>query len=176
MSGVEPVRVGLLWDYLADGATPGAQAHADILDSLQLIAEEFRASGAIDRPVEFVLRHVSGLPKGSFQAVRTAFNALVAEGCVVICGPWVSENGVPLREFVERLGEVPIITLGGSENMLGEWVFGLPAGSMEEEPIIMAKVAWYDGCRSVGIVYENSLIGHEYLRTLRAAHAAGRLR
>ena len=60
--------------------------------------------------------------------------------------------------------------------MLGEWVFGLPAGSMEEEPIIMATVAALDGCRTVGIAFEDSLIGHEYLRTTRAACADAGLR
>ena len=33
----------------------------------------------------------------------------------------------------------------------------------------MATVAALDGCRTVGIAYEDSLIGHEYLRTTRAA-------
>src|SRR5439155_22351087 len=65
--------------------------------------------------------------------------------------------------------EVPCITMGGTESMLGEWMFGLPAGSLEEEPIIMATVAALDGCRTVGIAYEDSLIGHEYLRATRAA-------
>jgi hypothetical protein len=87
----------------------------------------------------------------------------------VIFGPWVSENGVALRPFVEDLAQVPIITMGASESMLGEWVFGLPAGSMEEEPIIMATVAALDGCRSVGLAFEDSLIGREYLRTTREA-------
>ena len=60
--------------------------------------------------------------------------------------------------------------------MLGEWVFGLPGGSMEEEPIIMATVANLDGCRTVGIAYEDSLIGHEYLRTTRSPCADAGLR
>ena len=65
--------------------------------------------------------------------------------------------------------------MAATETMLGEWVFGLPAGSMEEEPIIMATVAALDGCRTVGIAFEDSLIGHEYLRTTRVACAdAGR--
>jgi hypothetical protein len=59
--------------------------------------------------------------------------------------------------------------MGASETLLGEWVFGLPAGSMEEEPIIMATVAALDGCGTVGIAFEDSLIGNEYLRTTRVA-------
>jgi ABC-type branched-subunit amino acid transport system substrate-binding protein len=52
---------------------------------------------------------------------------------------------------------------------LGEWVFALNNGSMPEEPRIMAAIATYDGCRTVGIVCESSLIGEEYLRSTRVA-------
>ena len=65
----------------------------------------------------------------------------------------------------------PASPWAATETMLGEWVFGLPAGSMEEEPIIMATVAALDGCRTVGIAFEDSLIGTEYLRTTRVACA-----
>ncbi|OBG22629.1 hypothetical protein A5765_01405 [Mycolicibacterium celeriflavum] len=165
MGNVTPARVGLLIDYLDEKGG----FDENVLPSLQLVADEFIASGKLDRPVEFVTRAVQGLPNGSFRAVRDAFDELVAQDALVIFGPWVSENGVALRRYVERLAQVPIITMGASENMLGEWVFGLPAGSMEEEPIIMATVAALDGCRSVGLAFEDSLIGHEYLRTTRVA-------
>ena len=141
----------------------------NILPSLQLVADDFAQPGILERPVEFVVRAVQGLPKGSFRAVRDAFHELVDGRRLVIFGPWVSENGVALRPYVEKAAEVPCITMGATETMLGEWVFGLPAGSMEEEPIIMATVAAFDGCRSVGIAFEDSLIGHEYLRTTRVA-------
>jgi hypothetical protein len=165
MSDVAPARIGLLFDYV------GASGKFDenVLPTFELVADDYRERGLLERPVEFVVRVVQGLPKGSFRAVREAFFQLVEEDCLVIFGPWVSENGEPLREYVERLAQVPIITMGGTESMLGEWVFGLNAGSMEEEPIIMAAVAAFDGCRSVGIAYEDSLIGQEYLRTTRVA-------
>jgi branched-chain amino acid transport system substrate-binding protein len=170
MVDVIPARIGLLIDYLdRDGGFD-----ENILPSLQLVADEFVAGGIIERPVEFVTRAVQGLPNGSFRAVRNAFFELIEEDALVIFGPWVSENGVALRPYVEDLAQVSIITMGASESMLGEWVFGLPAGSMEEEPIIMATVAALDGCRTVGVAFEDSLIGNEYLRTTRAAcHAAG---
>jgi branched-chain amino acid transport system substrate-binding protein len=165
MSTVEPARIGLLFDYLEDDGG----FDENILPTLQLVADEYRERGILERPVEFVVRAVQGLPNGSVRAVRDAFAELVAEDALVIFGPWVSENGVALRRDVEELARVPIITMGASENMLGDWVFGLPAGSMEEEPIIMATVAALDGHRTVGIAYEDSLIGHEYLRTTRVA-------
>jgi ABC-type branched-subunit amino acid transport system substrate-binding protein len=161
----EPVRIGLLFDYIDEKGG----YDENILLSLKLVVDEYLEQGVIDRPVEFVVRVVQGLPRGSFRAVRDAFFELVEEDVLVIFGPWVSENGVALRRWVEELGQVPCITMGASENMLGEWVFGLPAGSMEEEPLIMATVAALGGARKVGIAFEDSLIGHEYLRTTRVA-------
>jgi hypothetical protein len=165
MSDVSPARIGLLFDYIGQDGT----YDENVIPSLQLVADDFLARGVLERPVEYVIRHVQGLPNGSFRAVRDAFYELVEEDVVVIFGPWVSENGAALRQYVEELAEVACITMGGTESMLGEWVFGLPAGSLEEEPIIMATVAGLDGCRSIGIAYEDSLIGHEYLRSARAA-------
>lgn len=167
---VTPVRIGLLIDYLDDDG----RFDENILPSLQLVADEYVEQGLLERPVEFVVRAVQGLPNGSFRAVRNAFFELVEQDSLVIFGPWVSENGAALRRYVEDLAEVARITMGASETMLGEWVFGLPAGSMEEEPIVMATVAAYDGCRTVGVAFEDSLIGTEYLRTTRVAcHEAG---
>lgn len=165
MAGLTPARIGLLIDYLDEDRG----YDENLLPALQLVADEYLERGILERPVEFVIRAVQGLPKGSFRAVRDAFFELVEQDTLVIFGPWVSENGVALRSYVEGLGEVPIITMAASESMLGEWVFGLPAGSMEEEPIIMATVAALDGCRTVGLAFENSLIGREYLRTTREA-------
>jgi branched-chain amino acid transport system substrate-binding protein len=162
---VSPARIGLLIDYLDNEGG----YDQNVLPSLQLVADEFVEQGLLERPVEFVVRAVQGLPNGTFRAVRDAFHELVDEGVLVIYGPWVSENGVALRPYVEAVAEVVCITMGASESMLGEWFFGLPAGSMEEEPIIMATMAVFDGCRTVGIAYEDSLIGAEYLRTTRVA-------
>jgi len=165
MTEVSPARIGLLIDYLDnDGGYD-----ENVLLSLQLVADEFLEQGLLERPVEFVVRAVQGLPNGTFRAVRDAFHELVDEGALVIYGPWVSENGVALRPYVEAVADVVCITMGASESMLGEWFFGLPAGSMEEEPIIMATMAALDGCRTVGIAFEDSLIGAEYLRTTRVA-------
>lgn len=132
--------------------------------SLELVADELVDQELVERPVEFLVRAVQGLPNGTFRAVRDAFHELVDEGVVVIFGPWVSENAVALAPYVERAAEAACITMAASESLLGEWFFGLPAGSMEEEPIVMATVAALDGCETVGIAFEDSLISAEYLR------------
>src|SRR5687767_1903331 len=119
MSDVAPVKVGYLADYVE------GNEHIDpvAVRALELTFDEFLAAGRLERPVELVKRAVQGLPNGSFRSVRDAFFELVAEDCVVIFGPYVSENGEPLRRYVEELAEVPIITMAATESMLGEWVF-----------------------------------------------------
>jgi ABC-type branched-subunit amino acid transport system substrate-binding protein len=166
MSDISPARIGFLVDTARNPEQPYAP---DMLPIFEMVAEEYTAQGLLDRPVEFVVRAVEGLPRGTFRAVRDAFYELVEEDCLVIFGPYVSENTVPLREHVERTAQVPILSMAGTETMLGEWVFALNNGSMPEEPRIMAAVATYDGCKSVGIAYEASLIGEEYLRSTRVA-------
>lgn len=165
MSDISPVRVGLLFDYIEEGR----DYDENIIPAFQLAIDEFRERGEFDRPVELVVREVQGLPNGSFRPVRDAWFELVEEDCLVVYGPWVSENGVPLAKYINEGGGTPMISMAASESMLGEWVFALPAGSQEEEPIILAAIAAYDGCQTIGIVYEDSLIGEEYLRATRVA-------
>ena len=172
MAEIAPVKVGVLVDYVE-----GSEHVDPVVDRVfRLTFDEYLAAGVLERPIELVLRAAQGLPNGSFRAVRHAFHELVAEDCVAIFGPYVSENGEPLRRYVEELAEVPILTMAGTESMLGEWVFALNNGSMEEEPIIMAAVCRHDGRQSVGIAYEQSLIGQEYLATCRRACVAAGLR
>jgi branched-chain amino acid transport system substrate-binding protein len=166
MNEISPARIGFLVDTARDPEHPYTE---DMLPIFQMVADDYAARGLLDRPVEFVVRAVEGLPRGSFRVVRDAFYQLVEEDCLVIFGPYVSENCVPLRDDVERTARVPIISMAGTETMLGEWVFALNNGSMPEEPRIMAAIATYDGCRTVGIAFESSLIGDEYLRFTRIA-------
>ena len=166
MDTIAPARIGLLVDTARDPDNPYSE---DMLPVFEMVVEDFTARGLLDRPVEFEVRAVLGLPRGSFGAVRDAFYDLVEHDCLVIFGPYVSENCEPLREHVERTAQVPIISMAGTESMLGEWVFALNNGSMAEEPRIMAAVASYDGCRTVGIAHETSLIGDEYVRAARVA-------
>jgi branched-chain amino acid transport system substrate-binding protein len=166
MRDISPARIGFLVDTARDPEHPYSP---DMLPIFDMVAEEYTAQGLLDRPVEFVVRAVEGLPSGTFRAARDAFYELVEEDCLAIFGPYVSENTVPLRDHVERTAQVPILSMAGTETMLGEWVFALNNGSMPEEPRIMAAIASYDGCGTVGIAYEASLIGEEYLYSARLA-------
>jgi len=166
VSGVSPARVGVLIDWVDEHGN----YDENILPVLEMVAEDSVARGIVERPVEFVVRAVQGLPKGTFRAVRDAYHELVEEDCVVVFGPQVSENGIALAPFIEA-AQVPTITLAATEGMLNEYSFALPSGSLDEEPIIMARVAALDGATSVAIAFEDSHIGHEYLRSARRACA-----
>src|SRR5262245_36426299 len=99
MREVRPIRVGILIDYIEAGDS----YQGDLMRTFELVAEEFRKDGAIDRDVEFIVEAVQGLPEGDFKSVRDAFYRLVDRGCLAIFGPWVSENAMPLSEDVHRL-------------------------------------------------------------------------
>jgi branched-chain amino acid transport system substrate-binding protein len=163
---VAPLKVGLLNDYPTRAGTDN-----DTIDALRLVFDEAVAAGVLDRSVELVQRHVIGLPNGTYQAVEKAYDELVAEGCLVIFGPYVSDNAVPLREHADRVAKVPNIILSGSEGALGEWCFALNNGSMPEEPRMLAAVLRGDGHRRIAIAYEASLIGKEYLHYAERAYA-----
>ena len=111
MSELTPARIGLLIDYIDDEGG----FDENILPSLQLVADEYVERGILERPVEFVVRAVQGLPNGSFRAVRDAFFELVEQDSLLIFGPWVSENGAALRRYVEELAEVACITMAATE-------------------------------------------------------------
>jgi branched-chain amino acid transport system substrate-binding protein len=169
-AGVTPVRVGMLFDYIFPPADK-YDSRQDIVDGIELSFEEAAGDAALDRPYEFVSRDVRGLPNGSFKDVVRAFHELVAEDCVVIFGPLVSENAVPLRRFIDDLAEVPVLSMMGSESFLGPWTFALNNGSLQEEPSVLAAVITHDGIHRIGVAFERSLVGAQYLDAFRRAAA-----
>ena len=113
---------------------------------------------------------MDGLPRGEVRTAISAWQELVDEGSLLIVGPLVSENAVAIREHVERGGHyVPSISWCGSEEWLGERTFALSDGSLSEEPFYIANLVAKSGIRRIGVSYEKSHIGSEYLRYLRQA-------
>src|SRR5262249_20713311 len=112
---------------------------------------------------ELITREVEGLPKGTIKAVIEAYAELVDLGCLLIFGPMITDNTVPLREEIERRFRVPSLSMTGAEDFLGEWTFSLPQGSMTDEPVFWAKMIKKRGLKTVGIVKEQSLIGAHYI-------------
>jgi branched-chain amino acid transport system substrate-binding protein len=167
---VAPLKVGLLNDYPTKTGTDN-----DTLDTLRLVFDEALSAGIVDRPIELVERHVVGLPNGTYHAVEGAYDELIAEGCLAIFGPYVSDNAVPLTAHADKVAKVPNIILSGSEGALSEWTFALNNGSMPEEPVMLAAVMIGDGRSRIAIAYEASLIGKEYLAFAEKAYSAAGL-
>jgi ABC-type branched-subunit amino acid transport system substrate-binding protein len=170
-SKAEPIKLGFLYDFkLPEGkdAERSRESRELFLRPFELIFREGRERGLIDRDVQFIYREVEGLPKGTIKAVIDGYTELVEEGCLLVLGPMITDNCVPLRPVIERL-QVPSISMTGAEDYLGEWCFGLPQGSMTDEPVVWAHLIAKRGLKTVGCFVEQSLIGESYLKFFRAA-------
>src|SRR5262245_12234300 len=167
-SNALPIKVGYLMDFRLPEFYP-QEMRDDFNRPFDLVFDQARKQGVIDRPVEIVRREVEGLPKGSVKAVIDAFGELVDEGCLAVFGPHITENAVPTREAIEERFRVPSINVCGSDDWLGEWTFSLPQGSMTDEPIFWADLLAKGGHTEVGVLVEQSLVGESYLQNFRRA-------
>ena len=167
-STAEPIKIGYLMDFKLPPGFP-EELFASFTQTFDLIFEEAVQQGLMDRPVQMIYREVEGLPKGSVKAVIDAYAELVDEGCLVVFGPNITDNCVPLREAIEERFRVPAISVTGTDDWLGEWTFAFPQGSMTDEPIFLADLIGKRGLAEIGVLVEQSLIGESYLKNLRSA-------
>src|ERR1700743_583810 len=167
-SSAEPIKGGYLMDFTLP---PGFREKmlADFTRCFDLIFEEAVEAGLMDRPVQMIYREVEGLPKGSVKAVIDAYGELVDEGCLVVFGPNITDNCVPMKEAIEERFKVPAISVCGTADGLGEWTFSFPQGSMTDEPIFLADLIAKRGITEIGVLIEQSLIGQSSLKNLRTA-------
>jgi branched-chain amino acid transport system substrate-binding protein len=164
---VEPIKIGVLMDIITRRAGEPSETMKDLLDPFRFIFDSAVETGRLDRPIEIVYRQCQGLPRGSTKAVIDTFEELVDAGCVLICGPNISENTSAVREEIERRFRVPAITMAGSDKWLGEWTFNLCNGSMSDEPAFIAALCRRNGHKTIGVLVERSTIGFEYLAFFR---------
>jgi branched-chain amino acid transport system substrate-binding protein len=165
----QAIKVGVLFDFVFPPSPDEWDFQRDFFGAIQLVFDDAHSSGLLDRPVEIVFRAGEGLPRGSVKSAIDATRELVDEGCLLILGPMVSENAIPIREYLEREGRTPAISWCGSDDWLGEWGFGLSSGSLPDEPYVLANLMAHAGHRRIGVIVEESLIGEQYLSFLRRA-------
>ena len=159
----EPIKVGVLIDSAFGARVPGKpDLSGDTFQGLRMALDEAVDAGDLDRPVEFVAASVRGLPVGDVKTVIDAYGDLVDQGCLVIYGPQITENTIPLRPEIEQRFRVPALSMCGADDWLGEWTFGLPSGSMTDEPIVIAHVMAQAGHKTAGVLVERSVIGQLY--------------
>src|ERR1700755_918083 len=167
-STAEPIKVGYLMDFTLPPGFP-EELLASFTQTFDLVFSEAVEQGLMDRPVQMIYREVEGLPKGSVKAVIDAYAELVDEGCLVVFGPNITDNCVPVREAIEERFKVPAISVTGTDDWLGEWTFAFPQGSMTDEPIFLADLIAKRGLRGVGGLLQQEPLGERHLKNFRTA-------
>ena len=150
-----PMRIGVLHDRPPDDGGESFERMA------RLGVDEVAASGGLDRPVEFVHEMGRGLPGGTARAVEDAFAALSDAGVLGIVGPAVSDNGLVARDLADA-AKLPCINFTGGEQTRSEWMFHYQIGSLEDEPILVARALAARGVTHVAVVMERSPSGRRY--------------
>src|ERR1700760_4126712 len=150
-STAEPIKVGYLMDFTLPPGFP-EELFASFTQTFDLIFEEALEQGLMDRPVQMIYREVEGLPKGSVKAVIDAYGELVDEGCLMVFGPNITDNCVPMKEAIGERFKVPGIGGGGPDDWRGEWTSSFPQGSMPEEPIFLADLIGKRGITEIGVL------------------------
>jgi len=148
-----PLLIGVLHDHSLPDQDASFERSARV--GIGLVGDR------LDRPVEFLHVHAAGLPRGTADAVITAFDSLVDSGVLAILGPAITDNGLVVRDRADA-AEIPCINYTGSEQTRGEWMFHYQIGSLEEEPNVLARHLADHGLRRVALVYDRSTIGRRY--------------
>ena len=150
-----PVLLGVLYDF------PQVDGGESFETALRLGVDEVAAGGRLDRDVELVAVHARGLPSGTAAAVEGAFEALVEQGVLLVVGPSISDNGLVVRDLADRAG-VPCVNYTGGEVTRSEHMFHYQVGSLEEEPVVLARHLASRGVTSVAVVHDQSPVGRRY--------------
>ena len=162
VSGFEPVRIGYIVD-IDSGSLLG-----DCLDSVMLAAEDALDEGQLFRPIEIVPKIARGLPRESARHTIRGYEELVDAGCVVVLGPYITDNGLALLPAMERL-QVPMISTNGAKDFHSQYGFTTGNGGVSEEGSIMAGWLRQQGHRRVAMITEVSPGGAEYSKAFRDA-------
>jgi branched-chain amino acid transport system substrate-binding protein len=148
-----PIKIGLLFDFPQPDGGDGFETAIRLgVDK----TEERR-----DRPVEFVRRLVTGLPLGTAHDVERAFGELCDAGVLGVVGPSISDNGLIVKELADR-ARLPCINYTGGAVTRGEYMLHYQVGSIEEEPVVLARHLRQQGHPRVAVIYDQTPVGRGY--------------
>jgi branched-chain amino acid transport system substrate-binding protein len=159
------VKIGILHDM-----SDGPPCPSSIEDWMRRVADDYVASGRTDRTIEFVHGWGLGLPEGTAAAVERAFADLVAQDPLLIIGPAIGDNSIVATPLADK-HRIPTLQWAGSERARSEYMFHLQVGSHEDESVVMARYLAARGGTRLGILYDESPIGHGHLRYLKSEAA-----
>jgi ABC-type branched-subunit amino acid transport system substrate-binding protein len=118
--------------------------------------------------VEIVTVDARGLPRENYRKVRLGYQKLVEDGCVVIIGPFISDNSVNLRDLVNATG-VACLGWTGTTRFAGEYCFTVANGDIPTEGWMAADWCFKHGYQKVGFFWEHGSSGDLYRDYFRAA-------
>lgn len=157
----EPVKIGVLIDMDL------GQLTADLIDPILLAVEDAMNEGVYDRPVEIHTVDARGLPRENYRKVRLGYQKLVDAGCVVVIGPFISDNSVNLQDTVNATG-VPCLGWTGTTRFAGEYCFTVANGDIPVEGWMGADWCHRKGYKKVGFFWEQGSSGDLYADHFRA--------
>jgi branched-chain amino acid transport system substrate-binding protein len=162
ISGFAPVRIGYLVD-IDTGSLLG-----DCLDAVVLAIEDALSAGDTFRPIEVIPKIARGLPREAAAHTVRGYEELVEQGCLVVIGPYITDNGLALLPATER-HHVPLISHNGSRVFSSHYGFTIANGGLAEEGAIMAGWLAEKGHLRIGTIVEISPGGQEYAAAFRDA-------
>lgn len=168
IAGFSPVKIGYLID-IDTGALLG-----DCLDAVLLAAEDALNGRELFRPIEIVPKIARGLPREDAAAAIRGYEDLVEEGCLVVLGPYITDNALALLPVIER-HRVPLVSTNGAKGFHSRYGFTTGNGGVSEEGSIMAGWLRVAGHHRVGMVTEVSPGGQEYSGAFRDAARRNKL-
>ena len=169
MSTITPARIGFLVDTFRDPEHPYSEDMlADLPDGRRRLRRPRppRAAGRVRRA-----RRAGPAQRARSAPCATPSTSSSRRTALVIFGPYVSENGVAAaRARRANSREVAVHHDGAAPRACSaSGCSRSTTARCRRSRCIMAAVGELDGCHTVGIAYENSLIGDEYLRSTRVA-------
>ena len=168
VAGFSPVKVGYLID-IDTGALLG-----DCLDAAILACEDALNDGELFRPIELVPRIARGLPLGEARVAVAGYEDLCDEGCLIVLGPYITDNAMALLPAMERR-RVPMLSTNGAKPFHSYYGFTTGNGGVSEEGAIMAGWLRENGHQRVAMITEISPGGREYSSAFRASARRNRL-
>ncbi len=162
------MKIGYLID-IDTGALLG-----DCLDAAILACEDALADNDLFRPIELIPKIARGLPRGEARAAVDGYEALCDEGCLIVLGPYITDNAMALLPAMERR-HVPTLSTNGAKPFHSYYGFTTGNGGVSEEGAIMAGWLRQKGHQRVAMITEISPGGQEYSSAFRASARRNRL-
>jgi ABC-type branched-subunit amino acid transport system substrate-binding protein len=118
--------------------------------------------------VEILTVDARALPRENYRKVHLGYQKLVEEGCVVIIGPFISDNSVNIRDLVNATG-VACLGWTGTTRFYGEYCFTVANGDIPTEGWMAADWCSKNGYGKVGFFWEHGSSGDLYRDYFKAA-------